>query len=233
MTLSFSFSRRTLLHVACSGYALLTGIVKGDSASAQTPALAATGRMLVLLALGDSLTAGYGLPEPQSFPAQLEAALRQKGYNIRVINAGVSGDTSADGLARLDWVLEEPADAVIVELGANDALRGLPPALAENNLSRILTTLQARHLPVLLAGMKAPRNLGEEYVRAFDAIYPRLQHRFGTRLYPFFLDGIIGGPAGLLQPDGLHPTAAGVARIVSSILPETEALLRSLPPVRR
>ena len=143
----------------------------------------------VIVALGDSLTAGYGLPNGQSFPVQLEDALRKRGHNVRVLNAGVSGDTAAAALRRLDWALPDEADAVIVELGGNDALQGLPPEATEAALSTIVEKVQAKGLPVLLAGMEAPRNLGKDYVTAFSAIYPELAARYKLILYPFFLEG--------------------------------------------
>ena len=171
-----------------------------------------------ILALGDSLTAGYGLPAGEGFVPQLEKALRAQGLDARVLDGGVSGDTTAGGLARLDWALAEDPQVVIVELGANDALRGLDPGQAKNNLDAILAKLTAQHRAVLLAGMLAPRNLGADYVDAFDAIYPDLARHYGITLYPFFLKGVAADPA-LNQADGLHPTAAGVAIIVRGILP--------------
>jgi acyl-CoA thioesterase-1 len=180
---------------------------------------------VTILALGDSLTAGLGLEAPQSFPARLEAALRQRGHDVAVINGGVSGDTMADGAARLEWSLAEEVDAVIVELGANDALRGLDPTQAEAALAGILSKLEERRLPVLVAGMRAPPNLGADYQHAFDGIYARLAQRHGALLYPFFLDGVAAQPS-LNQPDGLHPNAPGVDIIVSRIMPSVEALIR-------
>jgi acyl-CoA thioesterase-1 len=177
-----------------------------------------------ILAFGDSLFAGYGLPPEDAFPAQLEAALRAGGHDVRIVDAGVSGDTAAQGLDRLDWALAEGVDAAIVELGGNDALRGLPPAETERALDAILKNLAGRGLPVLVAGMKAPRNLGPDYAAAFDAIYPRLAERHGALLYPFLLDGVAAVPA-LNQPDGLHPNREGIAVIVARILPSIEGLL--------
>ena len=176
---------------------------------------------LRILMLGDSLTAGYGLASRDALPARLEVALRAVGLDARVIDAGVSGDTTAGGLARLDWALADRPHAVIVALGANDALRAIDPAVARSNLDRLLTTLSERNLPVLLAGMLAPRNLGPEYGARFDAIYPELAERHGALLYPFLLDGVATVVA-LNQADGLHPNEAGVEviveRIVSSVL---------------
>lgn len=177
-----------------------------------------------LLVLGDSLAAGYGLAPHEAFPVQLEEALRRQGYELTVINAGVSGDTTAGGLARLEWALADQPDLVIVELGANDALRGLPPQETYANLDAILVRLAAAGVPVLLAGMQAPRNLGEHYTAAFDRIYPELAAKHQVPLYPFFLDGVALDPA-LNQADGMHPNAAGVARIVAGILPAVTAVL--------
>jgi acyl-CoA thioesterase-1 len=184
-------------------------------AVAATPASAAPAK---ILAFGDSLTAGYGLTEAEGFTGQLEAALQASGVEAEVINGGVSGDTTAGGLARLDWALADKPDLAILELGSNDALRGLDPAQAEANLDQMLQKLAAAEVPVLLAGMYAPRNLGAEYIAAFDAIYPALAEKYDVPLYPFFLDGVAGEVA-LNQPDGIHPNAEGVAIIVERILP--------------
>ncbi len=172
-----------------------------------------------LLVFGDSLTSGWGLAAGDAFPAQLERALRAAGReDVRVIASGVAGDTSAGGRARLGWSLADRPDAAIVELGANDGLRGIDPSSTYGNLDAILTELKRREIPVLLAGMYAPPNLGSEYGDAFNAIYPRLAERHGVILYPFFLEGVAVQP-GLNQPDGIHPNAAGVAVIVERILP--------------
>lgn len=179
----------------------------------------------VVVAFGDSLTAGYGLAPADAFPAVLERRLRADGLKVRVENAGVSGDTTAGGRARLDWSLAGPADLVIVELGANDMLRGIDPAVTRANLDAILERLHQRGTPVLLAGMKAQRNLGRDYARAFDAIYPELARKHGVTLYPFFLDGVALRPE-LTQNDGLHPNAAGVRRIVQALAPYVERALR-------
>ncbi len=184
---------------------------------------------LRILAFGDSLTAGYMLDGGDAFPAKLEAALRGAGYDARVANAGVSGDTTADGLARIDWALADPYDYAIVELGANDALRGLDPEAAYANLDAILARLAAHRIKVLLAGMLAPPNLGADYAKAFDAIFPRLAGKHGVPLYPFFLDGVALHPE-LQLADGLHPNARGVDTIVARILPAVEALLG--PPAK-
>lgn len=180
---------------------------------------------ITILVLGDSLAAGLGLAPQEAFPARLEQALRDRGHDIRIINGGVSGDTAAAGLARLDWSLDESVNAVIVELGANDALRGLPPAQAEAALNAILGKLAARKLPVLIAGMRAPPNLGPDYAAGFDPIFARLAEKHGALLYPFFLDGVAADPA-LNQQDGMHPNDRGVDTIVMRILPHVEKLLR-------
>ena len=179
---------------------------------------------LTVVAFGDSLTAGYLLQPNESFPAQLQMALEAKGHKVQIVNAGVSGDTTAGGLDRLAWTLQPIPDAVILELGANDALRGTDPAKTRANLDQILTTLSASNIPVLLAGMKAPGNWGDAYVKAFDAIYPELAAKHGAALYPFFLEGVALNPK-LVLADGMHPTAEGVAEIVKRILPNVEALI--------
>jgi len=185
-----------------------------------------------LVAFGDSLTAGLGLPTTSAFPAKLEAALRAKGYKVDVTNAGVSGDTVADGVARLDWSIADGTDAVIVELGANDTLRGLDPKLARSGLDEIVKRLRQRHVEVMLAGMLAPRNLGPEYSAQFDPIYSDLAKTYDLVLYPFFLDGVATDPK-LNQADGMHPTAGGVDVIVTRILPTVEALLTKVSARRR
>jgi acyl-CoA thioesterase I len=186
---------------------------------------AAAARTLRLVALGDSLTAGLGLAPGKAFPDRLEAELRAKGWDVKVINAGVSGDTAADGLARYEWAVPPDADALIIELGANDMLRGLKPEATKATLAAILDRARAAHLPTLLAGMRAAPNLGPEYAGQFSAIYPALAKAYDVPLYPFFLDGVAGDPK-LNQPDGLHPTADGVEVIVQRILPSVEALLK-------
>ena len=177
-----------------------------------------------IVAFGDSLTAGYGLPPPAAFPVRLEAALKAKGYAVEIANAGVSGDTASGGLARLDWSVPDGTDAVILELGANDALRGSKPELTRAALDQILRRLKERGITVLLAGMRAPPNLGAEYGKAFDAIYRDLAASYDAILYPFFLDGVAADRA-LNQPDGLHPTAEGVEKVVRGILPKAEVLV--------
>ena len=180
---------------------------------------------LRILMLGDSLTAGYGLASGEALPVRLEAALRARGLDVRVINAGVSGDTTAGGLARLEWALADRPHAVIVALGANDALRAIDPEVSRSNLDRLLGALAERRLPVLLAGMLAPRNLGRDYGAKFDAIYPGLAERHGALLHPFLLDGV-ATVAALNQTDGIHPNAAGVEVIVERILPGVLCLVR-------
>lgn len=189
------------------------------------PAHAAQGaKPVTILALGTSLTQGYNLPPGTDFTVQLEQALTKGGRSVRIINAGVSGDTSAGGLARLDWALGEPVDAAIVELGSNDALRGLSPKQTEANLDAILTKLKSRKIRVLLTGMLAPRNLGPDYGKDFDAIYPRLAAKHGVPLYPFFLDGVAANLK-LNQADGIHPNEEGTKVIVARILPYVEKLV--------
>ena len=178
----------------------------------------------VIVALGDSLTAGYGLPQDQSFPAQLQAALEARGQKVKIINAGVSGDTATAALQRLDWALPDDAGAVIVELGGNDALQGIPPEGTKQALAKIMEKAKAKGLPVLLAGMEAPRNMGKEYVEQFHAIYPDLAAQYDVLLYPFFLDGAALHD-GLLQADGIHPNGKGVAVIVEKIMPKVEELI--------
>ena len=184
----------------------------------------AQGQPLRLVALGDSLTAGYGLPQEAAFPAVLERALKAKGYRVEIANAGVSGDTSSGGLDRLDWSVPDGTDGVIVELGANDMLRGLDPSLTRKSIGAIVERLKARNIPVMLAGMYASRNLGPDYVQKFDSLYPDIAKRHGLVLYPFFLDGVAGGRS-LNLPDGLDPTARGVEIIVQRILPTVESFI--------
>lgn len=189
------------------------------------PAMSQPSRPLRVVAFGDSLTAGYQLPASAAFPVVLEKALRDKGLDVMISNAGVSGDTTAGGLARLDWSIPDGTDAVILELGANDALRGLDPAKAEANLDAMITRLKARNIRVLLAGMLAPRNNGADYARAFDSLYGRLADKHGLMLYPFFLDGVLGVP-GMTLPDAMHPSREGVAEVVNRILPTVIAFLK-------
>lgn len=208
--------RSAMAAIIWSVFALFA-IAAGDSARAEVR----------LAVLGDSLTAGYGLAQSDSFPAQLEAKLADAGLAVAVINAGVSGDTTTGGRRRLDWLLDDEPQAVIIELGANDGLRGIDPEQTFRNLDAILTRLAEEGLPVLLTGMWAPPNYGLAYGKAFKAVFPRLAEKHDVELYPFFLDGV-AGRAGLNQRDGIHPNAEGVAVIVEGILPQVEGLLESI-----
>jgi acyl-CoA thioesterase I len=185
---------------------------------------AAAAPPIKIVALGDSLTAGYGLADNEGFVPRLQAALTAKGEAVDIQTAGVSGDTAAGGLARLDWSVPEGTDAVILELGANDMLRGFKPEVTRAALDTILHRLTDRHIAVLLCGMRAAPNLGADYGAAFERIYPDLAAKYGVALYPFFLDGV-AGDLKLVQHDGLHPTAAGVDIIVQRILPHVEDLI--------
>lgn len=184
----------------------------------------AMSREIRIVAFGDSLTAGYGLKANEAFPVQLEAALKAKGYTVSVANAGVSGDTTAGGLERFEWSVPEGTDAVILELGANDALRGIDPKLSRKSLKEILTRLKARNIDVLIAGMQAPTNWGPEFKKKFDGMFQELANESGALLYPFFLDGV-AMQASLNLPDGMHPTGQGIGIIVESILPKVEELI--------
>lgn len=177
-----------------------------------------------IVAFGDSLTAGYGLPQSQAFPARLEAALKAKGHDVRIANAGVSGDTASGGLSRIDWSVPDGTDAVIVALGANDMLRGINPAVTRKAIEQIVQKLRARKIEVLLAGMRAPANMGGEYTAAYDGIFPDVTKANNLILYPFFLDGVVT-EAKLNLKDGLHPNAAGIDVIVQRILPSVEKLI--------
>ena len=180
-----------------------------------------------MVVLGDSLSAGLGLPAASAFPARLQKALKDKGIDVDMVNAGVSGDTASGGRDRLDWSVPEGTEAVIVELGANDALRGINPKITREALSDIVRRLKARGVAVMLCGMLAPPNYGSDYAARFDAIYPDLAKSFGVPLYPFFLDGVAAN-AKLNQADGLHPTAEGVDVIVKNILPTVEAFVGTI-----
>jgi acyl-CoA thioesterase-1 len=199
---------------------LLSAPISAMSSVGAAPAGATT----KILAFGDSLTAGYGLEPSEAFPVRLEARLKKDGYAVEVRNAGVSGDTTSGGVARLDWTISDRPDLVLLELGANDALRGIAPKLARSNLDAMLARLARAHIKVLLIGMKAPGNWGPDYQKTFDAIYPDLAKKYGVPLYPFFLDGVVLDEK-LNQGDGLHPTAAGVEVIVGKIAPMVEGLL--------
>ncbi len=189
---------------------------------------AAADRPVRIVALGDSLTAGHGLSADAAFPVKLEKALRAKGLAVEVINAGVSGDTASGGLARLDWSVPDGTEGVIVELGANDMLRGIGPDITEKNLDAMLARLKERNIPVLLAGMRAAPNLGPDYQASFDNIYPHLAEKYGVALYPFFLDGVAADRAYLLE-DGMHPNAVGIDRIVEKMLPTVEKTMAAHP----
>jgi acyl-CoA thioesterase-1 len=193
---------------------------------AQTPA-ASDAKPIKMVVLGDSLSAGLGLPAPAAFPARLQKALKAKGIDVDMINAGVSGDTTSGGRDRLDWSIPEGTQAVIIELGANDALRGTNPDVTRAALTDIVTRLKARKISVLVCGMLAPPNYGSDYSARFNAIYPDLSKSLGVPLYPFFLEGVATHPK-LNQPDGLHPTAEGVDVIVKNILPSVEAFLGTI-----
>jgi acyl-CoA thioesterase I len=206
---------RHVLHAAVCSVALFAAIGIAP-ARAETP--------VKIVALGDSLTAGLGLPQSEAFVPRLQAALGAKGIATEIANAGVSGDTASGALARLDWSVPEGTDAVILEVGANDMLRGIKPQLTRAALDTILQHLTGRHIAVLLCGMRAAPNLGPDYVQSFESIYPELAAKYGVLLYPFFLDGV-AGDLGLLQPDGKHPNAAGVDVIVAHILPKVEELI--------
>ena len=190
----------------------------------------ASAQPVKILAIGTSLTQGYNLPPGTDFTAVLQAQLKAKGHDVVIINAGVSGETSAGGLARveaLDWIVKEPVDGVILELGGNDALRAFDPSELRANLDRILVKLKARGLPVLFAGMRAPRNLGPEYIAAFDGLYPELAKKHDVLFYPFFLEGVAANPK-LNQEDGIHPNERGTLVIVRGILPHAEKLIATI-----
>lgn len=208
------------------------GPIDENAASEHQPIAPAPGaggkKPFVIVAFGDSLTAGYLLGPDEGFVPQLQAALHAKGHtNVVVRDAGVSGDTSSGGLSRLDWSVGSETDAVILELGANDALRGVDPAITQTNLEMMIKELQARSIRVLLVGMLAPPNMGKDYARAFNPIYPELAKRYDLDLYPFFLDGVAAVPGTTLE-DGMHPNAKGVGIMVERILPKVENLLLPL-----
>ena len=214
-----------LLLVLAGGGCSQEASVAEDAAPTQVAeAPAAHGPLVVFL--GDSLTAGYGLAEEEAFPARLAAALREGGHPVRVVNAGVSGDTSAGGLRRLPWLLTQHPDVMVVALGANDGLRGLSVSLTEKNLREIVAQARGKGVRVLLLGLRLPPNLGADYVRAFEAVYPRVAREAGVPLVPFFLEGV-GGVAALNQEDGIHPTAEGQRRIAATVLPSLEPLVKA------
>ncbi|ODT31491.1 MAG: arylesterase [Kaistia sp. SCN 65-12] len=203
-------------YLVLAGFALLLGLG------------AAVAEPVRIVGLGDSLMAGYNLGPGQGFTDRLQAALRARGHDVTVDNAGVSGDTSSGGLSRLDWSVPDGTQLVVLELGANDMLRGIEPEITEKNLDTMMERLKARDIAVLVAGMRAAPNLGEAYGRAFDAIYPRLAEKYGAALYPFFLDGVAGEPSLQLE-DGMHPNAEGVERMVEAMLPAVEKAIAALP----
>jgi acyl-CoA thioesterase-1 len=184
----------------------------------------AMAKRIVIVAFGDSLTAGFGLRQGEGFTDQLQASLRKEGHDVIVRNAGVSGDTTAGGLARFDWAVGPDTDAVILELGANDALRGMDPAVTRQNLSKILARLQKMKVPVLLTGMRAPPNYGRQYQTLYDGLFPQLADQYDALFYPFFLDGV-AAKRQLNQSDGIHPNAKGVAIIVDRMLDSVEDLI--------
>ena len=202
----------------------LMAILAASLALAPVHRIEAEPRAPIIVVLGDSLTAGLGLPQDQAFPTQLEAALKARGTEVTIVNAGVSGDTAVAALKRLDWALPEDASAVIIELGGNDALQGIPPEGTKAALETIIEKIKVRGLPILLAGQEAPRNMGKDYVDAFRALYVDLAERHGVIFYPFFLDGVALND-GLMQADAIHPNAKGVAVIVENMLPQVEELL--------
>ncbi|MCK1389706.1 arylesterase [Bradyrhizobium sp. 1] len=210
------------MHIAVLMLALMTVV---------NPAWADATKPLKLVVLGDSLSAGLGLPAQQAFPTKLQKALQAKGIDVDMTNAGVSGDTSSGGRDRLDWSVPDGTEGVIVELGANDALRGIDPDLTRAALTDIVQRLKARNIPVMLCGMLAPPNYGADYAARFNSIYPDLAKKFDVPLYPFFLDGV-AADAKLNQADGIHPTAAGVDIIVGNMMPTVEAFLRNISEQR-
>ncbi|MER8420365.1 arylesterase [Mesorhizobium sp. M1329] len=207
-------------HTFAAAFALFLAICGGAISSARA-------EPFTIVGFGDSLMAGYGLGPGQGFTEKLQAALRAKGYDVTVANAGVSGDTTSGGLSRLDWSVPDGTQLVILELGANDMLRGVSPAIAEKNLDAMLAKLKQRKIALLLAGMRAAPNLGADYQNAFDAIFPRLAEKYGVPLYPFFLEGVAGQSVLQLE-DGLHPSARGVDRIVEGILPSVEKTIATV-----
>jgi acyl-CoA thioesterase-1 len=216
--------RYALVQILVAGALSLFGETTAAPAYAQAAHAEAS---VKVVALGDSLTAGYGLPDKDGFVPQLQAALTAKGVAAGIQNAGVSGDTASDGLARLDWSVPDGTDAVILELGANDMLRGINPDVTRKALDAILSRLAQRHIAVLFCGMRAAPNLGPDYVREFERIYPDLAAKYGVLFYPFFLDGVAADPK-LIQHDGMHPNATGVGIIVERILPKVQELIAAV-----
>ena len=194
---------------------------------AAAPVQASAAEEITLVGFGDSLMAAYNLQGEEGFPSRLEAALRERGHDISIIDAGVSGDTTSGGLARLDWSIPDGVDGVILELGANDALRGLPPEKTRENLQAMIARLQERGIAILLAGMLAPPNMGGDYETSFNAIYPDLATKYGLTLYPFFLDGVTGNPD-LQLSDGMHPNASGINVMVENFIPAAERFIADI-----
>lgn len=218
------FATRNILPLGLGLLWAVIAMISGLQAPAAMAAEKTNDATIRIVAFGDSLTAGYLLPPSAAFPVQLEAALKKRGYSVEVANAGVSGDTTSGGLQRLDWAVPEGTQAVILELGANDALRGLDPERARQNLDKIMTALDKRGIAVLLAGMRSPQNWGKDYVDGFESLYPELAKKHDALLYPFFMEGVALDPA-LCLDDGLHPNPKGVVRIVEGILPFVEKLI--------
>lgn len=219
------FRTGTLAHCRLTAWLCLTLLAFALPATAQD-------RPVKIVALGDSLTAGFGLSANDAFPAKLQSALKAKGLNVEIVNAGVSGDTATGGLERLDWAVPPDADAVIVELGANDMLRGIAPATTRTAIETIVRRLRDKQTAVLVCGMVASPNLGKDYADAFNAIYPDVAKAYGALYYPFFLDGV-ATQAKLNQRDGLHPTAEGVDVVVKNILPSVEQLIAAVKAKRK
>ncbi len=222
----------TLSLGACGGEAVP---VPTESASPVMPDLPVVGEQVTILALGDSLFAGYGVEQSQSYPARLEAALKARGINAKIVNAGVSGDTTAGGLQRLDFVLngmKTPPALVIVSLGGNDMLRGLPPAQTRSNLDELLTKLDQRNVPVVLMGMVSAPNWGPDHTKAFNAIFPELARKHRAGLVPFLLDAVIGKPE-LIQSDRIHPTAGGIDLMVGATVDTVAGAVRAVQPAPR
>ena len=203
--------------IALAVFFNLTTPINAQTMNAKSP--------VKIVAFGDSLTAGYGLPRAAAFPIRLEKKLKTQGYNVKIINAGISGDTTTGGLARLDWAVPKDTDAVILELGANDALRGINPAKTRKSLEKIVASLKNRNIEILIAGMIAPEGMGNQFGQAFNSIYRDLATKYGAFYYPFFLDGV-ALDAKLNQSDGIHPNAEGVNIIVNKITPSVHKLIK-------
>jgi len=203
-------------------YSFLVVFLMLPASAAETPG--PTEKVITLVAFGDSLTAGYGLRQDEAFPVVLEKALRERGHRVEIINAGVSGDTAQAGMERVDWSVPDGVDGVILELGANDMLRGIDPTITKANLEAVIDRMESRGIPVMLAGMVAAPNLGQAYADKFNIIYPELAKKYSLILYPFFIDGT-AGQRSLNLPDGMHPTGEGVKIIVERILPSVEAFI--------